>query len=306
MIHTKAKKVKRLTLYALRTNQEEPNHNSIWTHTPQGFQKVAFLEWGDRNSDNALICIHGFTRNSRDFDFLACELQNSFHIICPDLLGCGESGYLENPNSYSFDQYMKDLITLMARIDAPNIHVLGTSLGGIVAMMLAAQPKSPIKSITLNDVGMIVPSMPLRRQVMYAQNDNKFESLHEAKCYFQTVLSTSGIRGHHYWDHITQYGIRRDKEGNFCLAHDPALGHSIKHTGESSLHFEAYWKEIQCPIHIIRGETSDFLPLDILSKMAYFQKEAKISTVEHCGHAPSLMVPEQIQVVSHWLQNQLV
>ncbi len=290
-----------MTLHALNPQLAEPTYDSIWTLTPQGFKNMAFLEWGDKRSENALICIHGFSRNSHDFDFLARELQSYFNILCPDLLGCGESHYLKTPNSYSFSQYMNDISSLFARINASSIHILGTSLGGIIGMMLAAQPNSPIKSLTLNDVGMIIPSTAFNRQALYAQNDNKFDSLHEAKRYFQTILSTSGIHDHKHWDHITQFGIWRDDEGSFRLAHDPAIGQSFKQSSGASLHLEAYWKEITCPIHIIKGEDSDFLTNDILNRMLSIQKTAWVSTVKDCGHAPSLMPPEQIKLVKEWL-----
>lgn len=283
----------------------EPKHDHIWTLTPQGFQRMAYVEWGDEQNSQALLCVHGLTRNSRDFDFLAQSLQNSYHIICPDLLGRGESGYLQSPQQYTFSQYISDTITLMARLNAQDIHWLGTSLGGIIGMMLAAQPNSPLKSLILNDVGMIVPSPALKRQEIYARNDNIFQSLHEAKCYFQTVLSPSRIADPNHWDHITQYGIKRDDEGNFRLAYDPAIGHSFANTSSSSLHLETYWQAIKCPILVIRGEESDFLPPEIISKMLYFQPNTKVVTIPQCGHAPSLMTPDQIQVVEEWLNGTL-
>ncbi len=287
-------------MYALKATKTQPNYNHVLTLTQEGLQKMAYVEWGENDNPNVIFCIHGLTRNGRDFDFLAKSLQSTHRIICPDLLGCGASGYLESA-SYTFAQYMNDMMTLMGRIGSEQIHWVGTSLGGILGMMLAAQPNSPIKSLVLNDVGMIVPSMALKKQEIYARNDNVFQSLHEAKSYFQTVMAPSSIADPLLWEHITHYGIKRDDEGNFRLAHDPAIGARLSETMGNALHLESYWKSIKCPVLIIRGEDSDFLPAEVVTKMLYLQPRATVVTIPDCGHAPSLMTPDQIGIVNKWM-----
>jgi len=289
-------------VYALHVTKTEPRHDFFWSLTPQGFHKTAYVEWGNVDNPRVLICVHGLTRNSRDFDFLARDLENSYRIVCPDLLGRGDSDYLANPLLYNFTQYISDMITLIARLGAQEIHWLGTSLGGIIGMMLAAQPNSPIKSVILNDVGMIIPNMALRRLETYARNDNAFLSFHEAKTYFQTVLANFGITEPEHWDHITQFGIRRDEKGDFRLTYDPAIGQNLVNESAPSLHLEAYWQAIRCPILVIRGEESDFLLPEIVTKMLYSQPKAKVVNIPNCGHAPSLMTRDQIQIVGEWLR----
>lgn len=282
--------------------QTTERHDFFWSLTTQGFYKSAYVDWGEIDNKDVLLCVHGLTRNSRDFDYLAKDLQQSCRVVCPDLLGRGESDYPGNPHVYNFAQYLTDMVAFLARIGAPKVHWLGTSLGGIIGMMLAAQPNSPIKSLILNDVGMIVPSMTLQRLQTYARNDHVFLSFHEAKSYFQTVLSTFGITDDVLWNHITQYGIKRDDQGHFRLAYDPAIGQAFINEPSPSLHLETYWQAIECPILVIRGEQSDLLLPDIITKMLYLQPNTKVVTLPHCGHAPSLMIPEHIQVVKDWLQ----
>ncbi len=297
-------KSKGALLQPLQVMKHELHQDFFWTLTPQGFNKIAYVDWGDPNNPEALICVHGLTRNSRDFDYLAGVLQNRYRVVCPDLLGRGESDYLGNAAFYNFSQYMKYMVILLARLGTQKVHWLGTSLGGIIGMMLAAQPNSPIKSLILNDVGMIIPSMTLQRLETYARDDHSFLNFHEAKTYFQTVLSPLGIKDPEAWDHITQFGIKRNEKGAFSLAYDPVLGQMTSETSPS-LHLDAYWQAIKCPILVIRGEESDFLLPEILTKMLYFQPQAKVVTIPHCGHAPSLMAPEQIQVVEEWLSANL-
>lgn len=304
MILIKKVKVKRHPLYARQTIENDPHQNFFWSLTPQGFHKVAYVEWGDKENPCVLVCVHGLTRNSRDFDYLAKTLQKDYRIVCPDLLGRGKSDYIDNPHLYNFPQYMNDMVTLLARISTRDVHWLGTSLGGIIGMMLAAQPNSPIKSLILNDIGMVVPSMALRRLGTYARNDPSFPGLAEAKNYFQTILAPFGIQDTEKWDHIAEHGTHKDESGAFRLTYDPAIGQIYVSEATPSLHLETYWQAIHCPLLVLRGEESDFLLPDVITKMLYFQPSAEIITIPGCGHAPSLMEPSQIQIIEKWLREQ--
>ncbi|MBI2708067.1 MAG: alpha/beta hydrolase [Proteobacteria bacterium] len=301
MISRKTIKVKGEALCATTTLAEEPSQNFYWGLSPQGFHKLAYVEWGDKDNPNVLICTHALTRNSRDFDYLAKDLQKTYRIICPDFIGRGKSDYVGNALVYNFTQYMSDMVTLLARIGAKDIHWLGTSLGGIIGMMLAAQPLSPIKSLILNDVGMIVPSLALHRIGTYARNDHGFSSFEDAKSYFQTILSSIGVLDSEKWNHITKYSTLASKTGALRLAYDPAIGENFINQPTPALHLETYWQSIRCPILVLRGEQSDFLPPDVITKMLYFQPKAKVITLPDCGHAPSLMESSPIRLVKGWL-----
>jgi pimeloyl-ACP methyl ester carboxylesterase len=278
--------------------------NHLLSLNPQGFHKIAYVEWGDENNPRVLICAHGLTRNSRDFDFLAESLSNTYRIVCPDLIGRGESDYLGIPAFYNFSQYLNDMATLLARLNTNEVHWLGTSLGGIIGMMLASQPHSPIKSLILNDIGMIIPSTALQRIETYARNTPSFSSFKEARDYFQIILAPFGILEPEKWDHITKYGTKQDKNGKFHLSYDPAIGKIYVNKVIPSVHLETYWQSVSCPVLVLRGEESDFLFPSIITKMLYSQPDAKIVTIPYCGHAPSLMVPEQIKIIENWLNNQ--
>ena len=289
-------------MYAFQTLESEPRQEFFWSLNPQGFHKIAYVDWGPKDSSQGLICVHGLTRNSRDFDYLAKDLQDNIRIVCPDLLGRGESDYVGNSQIYNFAQYMYDMVTFMACLGIRDVHWLGTSLGGVIGMMLAAQPNTPIKSLILNDVGMIIPSMALQRLGTYARNDHAFTNFDEAKNYFQTILSAFGIQDSEKWDHITKFGTKQDEAGNFRLAYDPVIGQVFVNEPSPSLHLEAYWQAIRCPILVLRGEESDLLLPEIIKKMLYFQPKTKVVTIPYCGHAPSLMIPDQIKIIEEWLK----
>lgn len=288
-------------MHALPSLKVEPIYESFLTLTPQGFHKLSYIEWGNSAHEEAVVCVHALSRNCHDFDYLAHALEKDYRIVCPDLLGSGASDYLGNPEIYTFSQYLNAMVNLLARLGVQKVHWVGTCLGGILGMMLAAQPGSPIKSLILNDVGMIVPSLPLQRILTFASNDNKFLSFHDAKKYFQSVLAPLGITDPDHWDHLTQHGILRDDKGDFRLAYDPAIARTLSQS-PSNLHLEAYWQAIKCPTLVLRGEDSDFLEPEIITKMKYSQPHAEFITIPGCGHSPSLMAPSQIQIVKDWLE----
>lgn len=249
------------------------------------------------------MCVHGLTRNARDFDYLARDLQQDYRIVCPDLLGRGKSDYMENPYLYTFPQYMNDMVDLLARIGVADVHWLGTSLGGVIGMMLAAQPKSPLKSLILNDVGMVIPSGALKRIGSYVRGNGKFQSLVEARDYLQMVMAPFGIHDEEKWDHVLKYGVWKNKDGTYRLTYDPAIGTGFVKEAIQTIHLENYWNAIRCPVLIIRGEESDLLTGEIVEQMVALKPHTKVITIPGCGHAPSLMEPSQIEQIQGWLKN---
>lgn len=285
-----------------KTSLSEPRQQFYWGLSSQGFHELAYVEWGDKDNPDVLVCVHGLTRNSRDFDYLAYDLQKKYRIICPDLLGRGKSDYVGQASVYNFAQYMADMVALLARIGVDKVNWLGTSLGGIIGIMLAAQPHSPLKSLILNDIGMIIPSMALHRLGTYARNDPTFSSVDDAISYFQAVLAPIGDLNPEKWKHIAKYGTLASPNGSLRLACDSAIGENFINQPTPTLHLETYWQSIQCPLLVLRGEESDFLPAEIVTRMMYHQLEAKVVVIPACGHAPSLMETSQIQVVEEWLE----
>lgn len=289
---------------AMNASKTDPRQKFYQGLSPQGFHTLAYVEWGDQDNPDVLICVHALTRNSRDFDYLARDLQKKYRIICPDLLGRGKSEYVRQPSVYNFKQYMNDLVALLAHAHVQKVHWLGTSLGGILGMMLASQPHSPLKSLILNDIGMIVPSAALQRIETYAHTEHEFSNLEDAKRYFQTVLAPIGPLDSKKWDHLTKHGTLAHQDGTLSLAYDPAIGENFATRPTPTLHFETYWQAIHCPILLLYGEDSDFLSQDIITKMLYLQPATQIEAIPECGHAPSLMEPDQIHLVEEWLERE--
>src|SRR5260221_2415295 len=128
-----------------------------------GLHRMAYLEWGERSSGKTLVCVHGLTRCAPDSDRIAVEMvRHGYRVICPDVAGRGDSDWLKNPMEYAVPTYVFDMVTLIARLDVESVHWVGTSLGGLIGMTLAAMSDSPIQRLALHDVwpGLIAVALP--------------------------------------------------------------------------------------------------------------------------------------------------
>src|SRR5205823_5424295 len=145
----------------------QARRRSVQCASPKGLHRIAYLEWGDPRNKDVLVCVHGLARTGRDFDELARALCGQFRVVCPDLAGRGDSDRLSDPALYAVPQYVSDMVTLIARLDVDGVNWLGTSLGGVVGMGLAAQSGAPVKKLVLNDAGPVITRASLERIASY-------------------------------------------------------------------------------------------------------------------------------------------
>ena len=149
---------------------------------PHGFHRVHYTEWGDPDNPKVLICVHGLTRTGRDFDFLATALQYEYRVICPDVVGRGQSDWLSDKSDYTYPLYVNDMAMLLARIDADRIDWIGTSMGGLIGLFLASYPGSPIHKLVINDIGPRIPAAGLQRVAAYVGQVVAFDSIWPGCC----------------------------------------------------------------------------------------------------------------------------
>src|SRR4030095_6148847 len=119
----------------------------------RGLHRMAYWEWGDASNPTVLVCLHGLTRQGRDFDALARTMVDRYRVVCPDVVGRGRSDWLQDPMGYVLPQYVGDMVTLLARLNAQTVHMAGTSMGGLIALGVTALARSPVSKLVLNDVG---------------------------------------------------------------------------------------------------------------------------------------------------------
>ena len=159
---------------------------------PKGFHRVVYTDWGERDNRRVLVCVHGLTRNGRDFDALAAALADGYRVVCPDVVGRGASDWLADKSGYGYPQYLNDMAALLAHLDADDVHWVGTSMGGLIGMMLAAQPGTPVTRLVMNDVGPFIPAPALERIAAYVGLNPKFASVEELDAYLRDVYAPFG------------------------------------------------------------------------------------------------------------------
>ncbi len=288
--------------------------------TEDGFHKVVYTEWGNTaENEIPIICVHGLTRNSRDFDPLAEHLSkhSQRHVYCPDIVGRGESDWLKNPQHYTYEHYIEDLNALIARTRARQIDWIGTSMGGILGMIMASLPNTPIRRLILNDVGAQIPVKAIARLSKYAGRDPVFRSLDEAKRYYKVIYADFGELSEDQWQKLTEHSLREESPGRFVTK----LDQGIKSTPSKSqiawkillnpqkalegtffdIDLWQIWRKVKCPVLLIHGTRSDLLLPDVIEKMQRLHPTMEVLEVPDAGHAPALQKEDQIQVIDRWL-----
>jgi pimeloyl-ACP methyl ester carboxylesterase len=263
-----------------------------------GFHRIAYVTWGAMTGEPPVICVHGLTRNGRDFDRLAGVLCDRRLVACPDVVGRGQSDWLKDPAGYGFPQYCADMTALIARLGVEQVDWVGTSMGGLIGMTLAAQPNTPIRRLVLNDVGPVLPRRALDRLAGYVGKDPVFADLAAAEAYLREVMAPFGRLDDAAWQEIARFGTRRLPDGRLGLAYDPGIAAGFEKSATKDIDLSALWAAVRCPVLVLRGAQSDLLTPEIARTMT---PKADLIEFAEVGHAPSLMVPEQIGAVRGWL-----
>lgn len=262
----------------------------------RGFHRLSYVEWGSIHP-HTVICVHGYSRNARDFDFLAQGLANC-RVVCPDIAGRGESDWLDSASDYHFPQFLADLNALIARLDVAQVDWVGTSMGGLLGLLLAAQPNQPIRRLVLNDVGAFVPFAPLQHIGQHLAGSQAFESVAAVEAALRCSLAEFGDLTDEQWQHLALHSSRPDDDGGYRLHFDPKIAPQVRHLPFfSGLPFWDYWKKVECPVLILRGEHSALLTRQVVTRMLVDNPHATCIDVPNCGHAPALMNEEQIALI---------
>lgn len=268
---------------------------------PHGFHRLHYTEWGDRDNSKVVFCVHGLTRNCRDFDYVADTLADSYRVICPDMPGRGLSDWLSHRMDYNLSVYMNDIAILLAKVGTSQIDWIGTSMGGMIGMMLAALPGTPIKSLVLNDIGPSISDESKRRIADYVGTDPRFSDMAGVEAYIRRVHAPFGSLTEAHWRHLAQHSAKKIGDNEYALHYDPGIADAFKRSGVTSVDLWPVWDRINCPVKLLRGANSDLLTAETVNKM--MQRGPKTSLVEfpEVGHAPALMSHEQMSVIIEWL-----
>lgn len=272
--------------------------------SPRGLHRIAYLEWGDPDNDKVLVCAHGLTRCARDFDALAAAMQDRYRVVCPDVAGRGGSDWLADPMLYQLPQYLSDMVTLIARLDVESVHWVGTSMGGLIGMALAAQPNTPVRRLVINDAGPVITKASLERIGTYVGIAPAFPSIEAAEQYVRAVSASFGAHSDAQWRFLTEVVVRQNDDGSWRMHYDPKLAEPFRaQMPEKDLELWPLWDAMRCPTLVLRGALSDLLTKETCTQMASRGPAAKIAEIPGVGHAPTLLHADQIAIVREFLQS---
>lgn len=285
--------------------EQAPRLHFVQCLDSRGLHRMAYHEWGDPTNPKVLLCVHGLTRQGRDFDTLAQAMAGEYRVVCPDVVGRGESDWLADPMGYAIPFYVADMVTLLARLDAQELHWVGTSMGGLIGLSLASLSGSPITRLVLNDVGPAIEPVSLQRIGQYLGQPAHWATLDEAADALWAISDGFGPHTRAQWLALTEHQIRPDGAG-FKLHYDPAilqaflaLTPELVAAGEAALW--AGYDRLRCPTLLLRGAESDLLSRATAEAMTQRGPRAQLHEFAGVGHAPTLVAPDQVAVVRDFL-----
>lgn len=275
------------------------HEGSVLCLDPHGFHRMRWVEWGERDNPRVLVCVHGLTRCGRDFDHFAERMADAYRVVCPDIAGRGRSDWLADKADYQYPTYCADLAAMLAAIGAERVDFVGTSMGGILGMLLAAQPRTPVAKLVLNDVGCIVPRVALERIAGYVGRDPAFDSLEALEAAMRAV-SPFGSLTPAQWGHLAIHVARRDDAGRWRFRYDPGIAIPFLAGPLADVDLRPWWQAVRGPVLVLRGEHSDLLSPEIHAKMLA-RPGTEGLVVSGTGHAPMLLDGAQVAAVRAFL-----
>jgi pimeloyl-ACP methyl ester carboxylesterase len=288
----------------------EARIKSVQCSSPAGLHRMAYKEWGDPANPRVLVCVHGVTRVGDDFDHLARALCDHYRVVCPDVAGRGRSDRLRRPELYNVEQYVADMVTLVARATANNddgtVHWVGTSMGGLIGMILASLDDTPIRKLVINDIGPVIDPVALVRIGEYIGRDLRFPSFEQGAAFVREVSGSFGPHSDAQWNKLAADVLREAPDGSWVRHYDLALAEpfraitpEVAKAGEAGLW--AAFDAIRCPTLLVRGAESDLLSRETALQMAARGPKPKLVEIAGVGHAPTFMHDAQVAIAREFL-----
>lgn len=283
----------------------EPRLNHVQCLDAHGLHRMAYWEWGDPHNPKVLVCVHGLARQGRDFDVLARSLQNEYRVVCPDVAGRGQSDWLADPAGYQIPAYAADMVTMLARLNAKTVHWVGTSMGGLIGLVVAALRDSPVQRLVLNDVGPTVEAGALARIGSYLGAPLRWKSIDEAAAALWAISQSFGPHTPEQWLALSRPMVKVDGDGyvphyDLKIA-EPfrAITANVAKAAEAQIW--AMYDSLRCEVLLVRGAESDLLSSATAKAMTERGPKAELREFAGVGHAPTFNAPDQITAVREFL-----
>ena len=276
---------------------------------------MAYWEWnatGNPAHPHVVVCVHGLSRQGRDFDTLARSLSAHARVICPDVVGRGQSDWLADPLGYQLPVYAADMLALLAQVhqQAPitTLDWVGTSMGGLIGMAVAGQPglplPAPVRRLVLNDVGPVIQWQALQRIGQYLGYPARFDSLQQAADAMWAISTSFGPHTQQQWLELSKPMLRSLPDGGLTLHYDPAI--AVPFRAGMAMHQDVVlwpcYDAIRCPTLVICGREDLITPLPISAEIAAGIQDSRLCIVENCGHLSPLDQPDEVaRLLLEWI-----
>lgn len=266
--------------------------------------RMAYHAWGDPSNPKVLVCVHGLTRRGSDFKTLAQAMCQDYYVVCPDVVGRGDSDHLANPMQYAVPQYVADMIQLVKQLGVSQVGWFGTSMGGLIGMVYAAMPNSPIRKMLINDVGPRIEPEAIARLGSYVGQPFGFVNRADALEKLNSICATFGDHTAEEWE-VYNGPMLVQREGQWVMHYDPdiavpfaSVNPIMAKAGEMAM-WHAF-KQIHVPILIVRGGNSDLLSAATVAEMCKSNPYARSIEIPNVGHAPAFVKAEQIALAKEF------
>lgn len=289
----------------------EPELKFVQCLGSAGLRRLAYWEWactGVSQDAPVLVCVHALTRQGRDFDSLARRMSDRYRVICPDVAGRGRSDWLSHPAGYQIPTYVADMVTLLARLDVEQVDWVGTSMGGLIGLGLAALPATPqglVRRMVLNDVGPELSFEALQRIAGYLGKRMQFDSVDQGSAYLASISQGFGPHSAAQWAALSAPMFKPSEMG-VSLHYDPQLALPFSQVSQEAAQAgsAALWQaydSLKCTTLLLRGAESDLLTPATAQAMTQRGPRAAMHQFAGVGHAPTLVQDDQIEVVREFL-----
>ena len=295
-----------------------PELNHVACADADGGHRMAYWCWGDRHAPRVVVCVHGLSRQGRDFDVLARALversREPLRVVCPDVVGRGRSDWLKNPQGYQLPTYAGDMLAMLVQLhtQAPigDLSWFGTSMGGLIGMAIAGAPRlplpAPVRRLVFNDVGPVVQWQALQRISSYLGQTSRFADVREAADAMWKISTGFGAHTPEQWLALSEPMVKPHDQGGVTLHYDPAIALPVKAMTEAQAREgqAALWSlydAITARTLLTRGAQSDLLDRQTALEMTRRGPRAELVEFDGVGHAPTFVAPAQVDVAASFL-----
>ena len=294
----------------------EPTLEFINCPDASGGHRMAYWQWGNPQAGHVIVCVHGLSRQGRDFDVLAKALVarggGAVRVVCPDVAGRGQSDWLKDPMGYQIPNYAADMLALLAHLKPTKLDWVGTSMGGLIGMVIGAQPDTalpaPLRRLVLNDVGPTIQWQALQRIGQYLGNAPRFTSVAQAAQAMWAISTSFGPHTPEQWLALSAPMVKpmTDAQGGVALHYDPAIAVPFRAITEEAAAAgeKVMWQlydVIRAKTLLLRGADSDLLTPGTAQAMTERGPKARLVEFAGVGHAPTLVAADQVAWVVDFL-----